>query len=122
MEEESTQLNNHKVIRRKKQNASFNDELDEYIAHHYIAIPQIDKPDGESPPGRRKDIAEAPPQLHLKLEDVKPVASPQLNPMQAELKRLAFPSTQMNFWKSNRLRVKHRNSLDEHQRLIEEYY
>jgi hypothetical protein len=43
LEEESVPVNNHKVVKKRKQ-ATLNDELDEYIAHHYIAIPQIDKP------------------------------------------------------------------------------
>ena len=38
VEEESTEGKNHKVVRRKKQSV-VKDELDEYIAHHYIAIP-----------------------------------------------------------------------------------
>ena len=41
------------------------DELDEYIAHHFIAIPQIEKPQEPAPKVE-------PPKLELKIDVEKP--------------------------------------------------
>jgi hypothetical protein len=91
LEEESTQLNNHKVIRRKKQNTSFNDELDEFIAHHYIAIPQIDKPEEESPPRRRKEAQRGPTTAPSEIRGFETCRLSQAEPDSGRAQTLGFP-------------------------------